>query len=77
MKKMMPLVMATLVLAAGMMTTDFAQAEQTKVPASITTPDKVNTRIGTLEFFDGIPTKKTARLCYDKLWRPGEIELVK
>ena len=39
----------------------------TKVPESIMTPDKVETRIGTLEFFDGIPTKKTAQLCYDNL----------
>ena len=31
------------------------------------TPDKVETRIGTLEFFDGIPTKETAALLYDNL----------
>lgn len=37
------------------------------IPESITTPDKVKTRIGTLEFFDGIPTKKTAVMCYDNL----------
>ncbi|MHC4743211.1 MAG: DUF1254 domain-containing protein, partial [Planctomycetota bacterium] len=36
-------------------------------PESITTPDKVKTRLGTLEFFDGIPTKKTVELCYDNL----------
>jgi len=39
----------------------------TSIPASITTPDKVETRIGTLEFFDGIPTEKTADLLYDNL----------
>jgi len=39
----------------------------TKIPASIMTPDKVETRIGTLEFFDGIPTKETAALVYDNL----------
>jgi hypothetical protein len=38
-----------------------------KIPESIMTPDKVETRIGTLEFFDGIPTKKTAALVYDNL----------
>ncbi len=38
-----------------------------KIPESIMTPDKVKTRIGTLEFFDGIPTKKTAALLYDNL----------
>jgi hypothetical protein len=51
---------------------DCAEAEvtpryNTKTPESIMTPDKVETRIGTLEFFDGIPTKKTAALCYDNL----------
>ncbi|UCG67777.1 MAG: DUF1254 domain-containing protein, partial [Deltaproteobacteria bacterium] len=39
----------------------------TEIPESITTPDTVETRIGTLEFFDGIPTKKTAELVYDNL----------
>jgi len=38
-----------------------------KIPESIMTPDKVKTRIGTLEFFDGIPTKETAALVYDNL----------
>ena len=34
----------------------------TPIPGSIMTPDKVRTRIGTLEFFDGVPTEKTAEL---------------
>jgi len=38
-----------------------------KIPEYIMTPDKVKTRIGTLEFFDGIPTKETAALLYDNL----------
>ena len=32
----------------------------TKIPESILTPDTVQTRVGTLEFFDGIPTKEAA-----------------
>ena len=36
-----------------------------KIPEAIMTPDTVKTRIGTLKFFDGIPTKKTAALVYD------------
>lgn len=32
----------------------------TPIPASITTPDRVDTRIGALEFVDGIPTADTA-----------------
>jgi hypothetical protein len=37
------------------------------MPESIMTPDKVEARIGTLDSFDGIPTKKTAELIYDNL----------
>ena len=39
----------------------------TKIPESIMTPDTVKTRIGTLKFFDGIPTKETSALVYDNL----------
>lgn len=38
-----------------------------RIPASIMTPDTVNTRIGTLKFFDGIPSKETSTLVYDNL----------
>src|SRR5262245_21834006 len=37
------------------------------MPASITTPDKVETRIGTLEFKDGAPSKETLEKVYDNL----------
>src|ERR1035438_3091268 len=39
----------------------------TDIPASITTPDKVETRIGTLNFFDGFPDKATVEKVYDNL----------
>ena len=39
----------------------------TEIPDFILTPDQVETRIGTLNFFDGIPTKETAKLVYDNL----------
>lgn len=39
----------------------------TSIPQSITTPDRVSTRIGDLEFFDGLPTPETARLAIDHL----------
>jgi hypothetical protein len=39
----------------------------TKIPESIMTPDTVETRIGTLKFFDGIPTKETSALVYNNL----------
>jgi len=41
----------------------------TEIPAGIQTPDKVETSIGTLEFFDGVPTKATAENVYDYLDR--------
>jgi len=37
------------------------------VPAKITTPDTVETRIGTLHFTDGTPDAKTVQLAYDQL----------
>jgi len=38
-----------------------------KVPPSITTPDTVETRIGTLKFSDGLPDDETARKAFDQL----------
>jgi len=39
----------------------------TEIPTSITTPDRVETSIGTFEFFDGVPTKKSTEMAYDFL----------
>jgi hypothetical protein len=39
----------------------------TDIPPSITTPDQVQTRIGTLKFTDGFPDKATVEKCYDNL----------
>jgi hypothetical protein len=39
----------------------------TEIPSKITTPDSVNTRLGTLRFFDGLPDDDTVRLAYDNL----------
>jgi hypothetical protein len=39
----------------------------TPIPECIMTPDKVETRIGTLEFFDGLPSLETTQLVYDNL----------
>jgi len=50
MKKMM-----TAVIVAGTVISGSAQAQQTKVPVSITTPDRVESKIGTLQFKDGYP----------------------
>ena len=39
----------------------------TEIPSSISTPDLVETRLGSLEFFDGFPTEATAQKCFDNL----------
>jgi hypothetical protein len=39
----------------------------TDIPAEITTPDSVETRLGTLRFFDGVPDQATVETCYDNL----------
>jgi hypothetical protein len=39
----------------------------TDIPQSLTTPDKVETRIATLNFFDGFPDKATVEKVYDNL----------
>jgi hypothetical protein len=38
-----------------------------KIPQQIMTPDAVETRIGTLKFVDGLPTKETTQKMYDNL----------
>jgi hypothetical protein len=42
-------------------------AMATDIPEWITTPDSVETRIGILEFIDGVPTNETVHLLYDNL----------
>jgi hypothetical protein len=39
----------------------------TPIPPSITTPDSVDTPIGTLKFFDGFPDDATVQKVYDNL----------
>jgi hypothetical protein len=39
----------------------------TKIPREITTPDRVQTRIGTLKFFDGFPDDATTQKAYDNI----------
>jgi hypothetical protein len=41
----------------------------TEIPTGILTPDKVETSIGTLEYFDGVPSKETSENVYDYLDR--------
>ncbi len=46
-----------------------ADFKPTPVPPEITTPDKVETSIGQLQFFDGVPTPETTARLYDELDR--------
>ncbi len=59
MKKRILLILALV----GLTTAVFAQSPELKmttpIPESITTPYNVQTSIGSLEFFDGVPTGKT------------------
>src|SRR5690349_8340525 len=58
-------------LALILLGTSTAYAEAPKysadVPPEITTPATVETRIGTLKFFDGLPDQETVRKVYDQL----------
>jgi hypothetical protein len=67
---MQPLIKPLTTLASCMLLTlpQLAGAQNTSaIPASLTTPDKIETRIGTLEFKDGAPTVETAAKVYDTL----------
>ncbi len=46
----------------------------TYIPSEIMTPDTVETSIGKLKFFDGVPTRETAELVYDNLDRLRGVE---
>jgi hypothetical protein len=54
-------------VAARAQTTPPKMKMTTEIPASITTPDSVETRIGTLKFFDGFPDASTVEKVYDNL----------
>jgi hypothetical protein len=55
------------VAACALLALPFFAAAQTPIPPSLTTPDKVETRIGTLEFKDGAPSPGTVDKVYDTL----------
>ena len=47
----------------------------TDIPPSITAPDKVETSIGTLNYFDGVPSEKTVETVYDYLDRSRAVNV--
>lgn len=67
--KLMASVISMLLLAAGV---SFAQEAKhykmtTTIPTGIESPDKVETRLGTLHFFDGFPDDASVEKLYDNL----------
>ena len=60
-------------------TTCWAQSPKLKmttdIPKSITAPDRVETSIGTLEYFDGVPKPKTVETVYDYLDRSRAVQV--
>ena len=46
----------------------------TYIPPEIMTPDSMETSIGTLKFFDGVPTRETVEIVYDNLDRMRGVE---
>ncbi len=67
---MKKILLSTIVIATLSLT---AQAQSvamkmtTEIPKEIITPDKVDTRIGTLNFTNGMPDKKTIQTVYDNI----------
>ncbi len=47
----------------------------TRIPPEITTPDSVETSLGTLKFFDGLPDQDTVQKVYDNLDRMRGVEV--
>jgi hypothetical protein len=57
-----------LVATAWLPVANLAQAQPTPaIPSSITTPDRINSRIGPLEFTDGAPSQATLDKVFDNL----------
>jgi hypothetical protein len=60
--------MLAVVLATGLaLVSAQAQKMKTEIPSGITTPDSVETRLGTLKFTDGYPDDATTQKVYDNL----------
>ena len=62
-------------LAKTTWSTSITDKAVTPIPPEITTPDKVDTSIGTLTFFDGVPTDETVKVVYDNLDRMRGVEV--
>jgi len=65
------IVVAAFIAALGLASTQAQTPPKMKmttpIPPSITTPDSIDTPIGTLKFFDGFPDDETVQKVYDNL----------
>jgi len=66
-------------ISSGLAATSLAQPTKlqmtTDIPSSVTAPDKVETSIGTLDYFDGVPSEKTVETVYDYLDRSRAVNV--
>ena len=67
--------MTNLVTTSGALAQPLQMKMTTEIPQSITAPDKVETPIGTLEYFDGVPTAETVEDVYDYLDRSRAVNV--
>ena len=69
----------TSLMAAGLTGTAWAQAPKlkmtTEIPASTRAADEVHTSIGTIKYFDGVPTEETVNTVYDYLDRARAVNV--
>jgi hypothetical protein len=56
-----------LTLGSPALAQDIKPKMATEIPPEITTPDRVETRLGSLNFFDGVPDKATCEKLYENL----------
>jgi len=56
-----------LATACAVLLNPLLASAQSMPPASITTPNRVESKIGTLEFKDGVPSRATAEKAYDQI----------
>jgi hypothetical protein len=66
-------------ISSGLAATSLAQPTKLKmttdIPSSVTASDKVETSIGTLDYFDGVPSEKTVETVYDYLDRSRAVNV--
>lgn len=64
---LMAVVMTVFVFTPGAWAKPPRMKMTTDIPENVITPDKMETRIGTLHFVDGVPTDETAQKVWDQL----------